>query len=173
MDNNLFLELVISSQCKYFAYSLPFIHLYIQQCDYHPQPHLWEFHLLHSKRVLCRRPPKCKQVFDLFIEGTIDSEILHLITYSTLLTGLKSLFRFQVLLHGLWAVFAHSGWRSEESQSQHCCHVSCDIHSSRVWPVVGTDDSRSSSDDNVVDVWSYVSVEYTIKCIISCQSSHG
>ena len=39
--------------------------------------------------------------------------------------------------------------------------------------MVGIDDSRSGSDDNVVYVWSYVSVEYTIKRIITRESRHG
>ena len=39
--------------------------------------------------------------------------------------------------------------------------------------MVGIDDSRSGSDDNVVDVWSYVSVEHTIERIIASESGHG
>ena len=39
--------------------------------------------------------------------------------------------------------------------------------------MVGIDDSRSGSDDNVVYVWSHVSVEHTIKRIIARESGHG
>ena len=162
------------SQCTFCLLVTSIFYARIQLCDMIPTLHLWELHICVRQGCYTDGYKSVKRLFYLLIERAHRlQKLLGLMTCSSFLTGTKSLFRFQILLHGLWAVFTHSGWRSEESQSQHCCHVSCDIHSSRVWPVVGLDDSRSGSDDNVVDVWSYVSVEYTAERIITCQSSHG
>ena len=86
--------------CSHFAFSLQVFSACALYCVIGSTPHL--LHLLHSKRVSCRRLQKCKEVFDLFIERCPRlQKLLQLMKCSTILTGIQCLFHFQILLYSL------------------------------------------------------------------------